>query len=369
MRIFTLTCHDVYNYGASLQAFALQRFLSSKNHEVKIIDYKPTYLNTKYRLNWHVDRKSPYYEKCKRSMIFHLLYVLRRYIIQHKTISRKISFDLFTKKYLDLTDTYESYLELCHNAPDGDVYIVGSDQVWNNNPLLNGWDASFFLQFGKDNVKRISYAASLGSTQECTDLMARWIRTFDAVSIREWTSLQLLDKTNVKITVVCDPVFLLSRRQWIDFLDLKEKRTGYILVYSLSANNKNMMSQARAMAKLMKLEIHYLSVDKKERNVRNINGTGPIDFLQEILNAVCVFSDSFHATAFSVIFKRPFYTYMFKNEKASQRMKCLLEDLNLTERYMPADVLKQSTIDWNCVGDNLKRYADKSMNWLINSIQ
>lgn len=371
MKIKTITCHDVYNYGASLQAFALQEYLREQGHDVEIIDYKPDYLESKYRFSWYVPERSEYYKKCKNNTLYHFLYVLRRYIIQHKTISRKLSFDTFTKKYLKLTRKYTSYLELCREAPEADAYIVGSDQVWNNDPLNNGWDAAFFLQFGNDGIRRLSYAASLGSTKTCPDLMCHWIESLDGISVREQNALPLLSRISKPIETVCDPVFLLDAEEWKISLKLKSKESGYILVYNLSGDNQRMIDDANLIARELGLKIHYLSVSKSMNGVINIKGAGPVRFLEEIANASYVLSDSFHATAFSIIFNKKFLTYCFKNKKASLRMSNLLEIVGLSKLYEVQNVSDVMTMDKKevTVGlDKIRDYISHSKIWLIDQL-
>lgn len=366
-KIFTLTCHDVYNYGASLQAFALQQYLFANDYDTEIINYKPDYLNTKYRLSWYVPKSSSYYERCKTNPFYRALYVLRRYILEHRTISRRLAFDRFTKKYLKLTSEYNNYIELCQNPPIGDIYIVGSDQVWNNSPLLNGWDAAFFLRFGMNTTRRISYAASFGSTKQCPDIMQDWLRTLAAVSIREESSLSLLKDTVIKAEIVCDPVFLLSKEEWIRSLELKQSPCNYILIYNLSGDNHNLIRQAKELAAKENLEIHYIVTEHKLRGARNIKGAGPKKFLEEILNASYVFSDSFHATAFSLIFKKLFFTYSFKNELASQRMKGLLERLGLQCQYNPISIERVLSEKFDC-SEKLNAMVSESKHWLNNNL-
>lgn len=366
-KIFTLTCHDVYNYGASLQAFALQTYLINEGYDIQIINYKPDYLNIKYRLSWYVPKSSPYYEKCKANSLYRALYVLRRYIFEYRTISRRRAFDRFTKKYLKLTSEYNSYIELCQNPPVGDIYIVGSDQVWNNSPLLNGWDAAFFLKFGANTTKRISYAASFGSTKQCPDIMYDWIRTLNAISVREETSLSLLNDVGVTAKIVCDPVFLLSEEEWIHNLNLNQSSNNYILIYNLSGNNQKLIRQAKELAANENLEIHYIVTNHKLPGVKNIKGTGPKEFLEEILNASYVFSDSFHATAFALIFKKQFFTYSFKNELASQRMKVLLERLDLRCRYNPSSTEDLISEKIDC-SEKLNAKVLESKRWLNSNL-
>ena len=119
MKIATITCHNVYNYGASLQAYALQRYLSQAGHDVQIIDYKPYYLNSRY--NWrHIPAESrlyPYKDYIGTQCIYFLLKNRKIY----KTIGRKRKFDDFRQKFLTLTDnTYTSAEELRATPPQAE---------------------------------------------------------------------------------------------------------------------------------------------------------------------------------------------------------------------------------------------------------
>lgn len=368
MKTATITCHDVYNYGASLQAFALQSFQIANGIDNLIIDYKPPYLASKYKFSWYVNDKSPQYKRCHQNVFFRLAYVIRRFLMEYRTIGRKLAFDNFTKKHLSLTSKYESYSNLCKNPPEADAYIVGSDQVWNNNPLNNGWDPAFFLQFGSNQTKKISYAASFGSTIECPDLMKNWISSLDEVSIREKSSLFLLENFK-NAEVVSDPVFLLSSDEWRERLALKPTDKKYILIYDLSGNNSAMMNQAKKLAAELNLDIYNIVVSKKRQGVKNLKNLNPKDFVEYISNAEYVFSDSFHATAFSLIFKKKFFTYQFKNLKASRRMTDVLDKTGCINRFDCKNVIELAGTE---LSQNIQSliydYSQTSKSWLLKAL-
>ena len=151
MQIKTITCHDVYNHGASLQAYALQTYLESLGHHVEIIDYKPDYLSSEYKL-WVV--ANPVYDK----PFIRLLYLMVKLPNRLYSLKRKKAFDSFTKNYLKLTNhRFETYDQLNEAGLDADVFIAGSDQIWNTF-LPNGTDPAFYLDFTPKTSKRISYA-------------------------------------------------------------------------------------------------------------------------------------------------------------------------------------------------------------------
>ncbi len=166
------------------------------------------------------------------------------------------------------------------------------------------------------------------------------------------------------IEIVCDPVFLLDREEWIKTLDLTQRKKDYILIYNLSGDNEKLINHARLLSKANGLEIHNLVINKKLSKAINIKGAGPKEFLEEILNATYVFSDSFHATVFSLRFGQDFFTNMFKNEQASQRMKHILEYLDLLDLYNPDHVKQEAVYNKNFISNKLQSYIINSKNWL-----
>lgn len=364
MKIYTITCHDVYNCGASLQAYALQEYLKSLGHDVLIIDYKPDYLSFHYKWSWFVNDSSSYYKKCKNNPLYRFLYVTRRYIKELRTISKVRSFDTFTRKYLNLTKKYSSYEQLRKYPPIADVYIVGSDQVWNDLPLYNGKDPAFYLQFGKNHVKKISYAASFGSTTKLNKNAERWISQLDAVSVREESGLALLLDNQINATKVCDPVFLLGKNSWDNIIKDPNKEKDYILVYNLGPKDSNIWEQAKRLSALTGFPI-YAIITKERYNEADklIENVGPIEFVSLINRAKYVISNSFHATSFSLIFEKEFYSYKFITEKASRRMRDILILLGIENRYNSTSIdMKQ--LDYELLGNLLSKYIYESKAWL-----
>ena len=137
MKIKTITCHDVYNHGASLQAFALQHYLQSIGHDVEIIHYKPPYLSGHYDL-WKVSNSR--YDK----PIIRLLYLMVKLPGRLKSLKRKRAFDAFTSQFLRLTRRYDTIEALRNDPPHADVYIAGSDQIWNT-AFRNRLEPAFYV--------------------------------------------------------------------------------------------------------------------------------------------------------------------------------------------------------------------------------
>lgn len=371
MKIRTITCHDVNNYGASLQALALQTYLASLGHDVKIIDYLPSY-SIPYNM-WKVHPSSHLYTLSKFSHIVKLFCAARRYFQLKPTFGRKRAFQDFNKKFLLLTRHYNTYSELAQDPPEADLYIAGSDQIWRTN-MDNGKDPSYYLQFGDLRTRRISYAASFGlpSITDGLDFLVRtYLSTFDAISVRERSGMTILDKLGVQGTWVVDPVFLLNGTEWQDLLEIKERKIKepYLLVYDLNhgcmKEEKERFATDYAKAKGLKI-VAINDVRNTPYAQININDGSPVDFVNLIKNAEYVISDSFHATAFCTIMHTPFSVYF--NRPQAVRISDFLSMLGLEYRMNNPKVMG-TVIDWNKVQLLLDEQIKLSKDYLLKNMR
>ena len=211
MKIKTLTTYNVYNYGASLQAYALMTYLSQLGHDVEIINYQPEYLTRKYNYKW-VNPES----KMSRYALTRVVYRILKFLQRQTTLANKRLFDNFTHHMLhETTQLYHTFDELQKNPPEADVYIVGSDQIWNIF-YEAGRDPVFYLEF-VDSGKRISYAASfsyIDIDEENCERIARSLSKFDAVSVREYHGIDILRTMGIDGTWVLERVFLVWVDEW-----------------------------------------------------------------------------------------------------------------------------------------------------------
>ncbi|MFI3297002.1 MAG: polysaccharide pyruvyl transferase family protein [bacterium] len=343
MKIKTITCHDVYNYGASLQAYALQYYLKSLGHRVEIIDYLPRYISGKNYTFWFVSEQSPYYNICKKNVIIKFLYCMRRLIMYSQTFGRKKAFDQFKLEFLSCTNRYTTYQDLCTNPPEADFYIAGSDQIWNTS-LGNGKDPSFYLQFGNDNIKRISYAASFGIAEipeEMKPQIYNWLNRVNSISVREQSGLDILSNLNIDSAVeVVDPVFLLDKQEWGNLANTSTVRIEYpyILVYDMFMKETSLKTSAIKLSKKLGLPLVAINDAFKVKYAdRSICDAGPAEFVSLIKNATVIISSSFHATAFSIIFEKEFYTF-YKGDNIS-RMINILDKIGCVNRLNSPDVV------------------------------
>lgn len=378
MKIKTITCQHVYNYGASLQAYALQHYIESLGHDVEIIDFNPWF---------HCDRYNPFFMPKnaigRAAEIIRVLPFLRFVWYpfkswkngMFKTWGRKAAFDRFEKKYYHLTPVkYYSSDELQKNPPMADVYVAGSDQIWNTFSE-NGKESGYYLDFGVKETKRISYAASLATSsirEDCKNFVKKQLQKFDAISVREKTGAGLLKEIGIHdVSVVLDPVFLLNKEEWRmlsksgSLNGLKPK--SYLLVYDFLGNDPQMVSFAKEYAKKHSLKV----VSVNDFNIRdyadvNINNAGPLEFLALIDNAACVVASSFHATAFSIILEKEFYTFNLKGYNNSSRMQDLLSKLSLEDRMNSSREVQN--VKWKEVSALLEQSKAMSKSFLVENL-
>ena len=363
MKIKTITCHDVYNLGASLQAYALQRYLEGQGHDVQIIDYKPSYLSKHYKL-WVLS--NDIYNR----PIIKQLYLLAKLPGRLWALRRKKVFDSFTTEYLKLTKRYNSYEELKSDPPQADCYIAGSDQIWNT-LFQNGRDAAFYMDFGTSGIKRITYAASFATPSivpEYKDFVINKLKGIDAISIREKSSLPLLAELGRPDGVeVCDPVFLLNKEEWNTIVANSKKmsvyKEKYLLVY-LTDKGPNIERIAREIRTKTGWKIYSVGGIKAKCADRSFVNAGPFEFVHLIQNAQFVISNSFHATAFSIIMGVKFCV-VNRTDAINERMKSILEDYGLSERLVSEyhdallNELNLSKLDTCCT-----RIVNASKDWI-----
>lgn len=369
MEIKTITCHDVYNYGASLQAYALQQYLTELGHEVQIIDYFPDYMDVNYRIRWKkyvIPEVSSLY-KIRYIPGIKTLYRIKMSIQKMKFIleksGRKKAFDRFKMQYLHLTsERYRNIEELRGAKLSADVFIAGSDQIWN--PLFNnGKDPSFFLQFGEG--RKISYAASFGvSSLSPTDSvnMKRWLSSFSKISVREKTGLNLLEGLGIKGGVqVPDPVFLLTKEEWSGLASSKFRNESFVLVYNLGPMMQDIKDCAQQLAHHHKLRIVAVEelANISYADMR-ITDAGPCEFIELFTKASYVVTNSFHATSFSILFNIPFFSYI-KNATSS-RITDLLKSCDLEARVNSKDL--NVDINWYDVNTKVAAIREKGIRFL-----
>jgi hypothetical protein len=350
MKIGIITFHCANNYGALLQTFALY---------YKLIDILPS--DEIYIVNYCPDSITEVYSLLRFRISFSLLSSIFQLPF---SIKRKLNFCKFRKARFNLLSV--------KNISCLDFLICGSDQIWNP-AITRGIDPYYFGIIEGFRGRTIAYAASDGGNLEKAnpDIINKYLSTFTSISVREGDMLLLLGNYNKTIGVVLDPVFLPDISFWHTFAS-KQRYANYVLIYKLSKNDemsKNAYQFAEKMGKEV-IEITYRFPYKQmfTKKHRILSSLSISDFISLFLYADYVFTNSFHGTAFSIIFNRLFYVY-FINDKKSNRIEYLLNKLNLLERYVPfIDIDNAKNIDYQLINKIIAEKKEESLNFIRNAV-
>ncbi len=219
--------------------------------------------------------------------------------------------------------------------------------------------------------KYITYAASMGKdaiTEDEKEYISEKLKNFDAVSVRESSLKNLLAPlTDKKVEQVLDPALLAPRTIW-DKLDDNVEKGKYVLVYQVRYD-PNTMEIAQHIAQQTNAKIVILEADVNRRNESERKScASPEDFVAYIKHASCVVTTSFHGTAFSVIFNKPFYCLKF-GDSTDVRSKSLLHSLHLEDRMIDKTARPSfSDIDYTEANKRLEELREESMHFLTSNL-
>lgn len=351
MKLKIITLHSIYNPGSVFQAYALQHYLLKEGYDVEIIDYRPPYGTIgKNKIKGY----------------------LRKMLFFKNEIKVKRKYEKFINDTMFLTaSSYHSFNDLVKFDFNADVYITGSDQLWNMDYDC-GRDLSYYLEF-VDGKKKISYATSIGKKiipNDELNLIASRIQDFSMISVREESNSYVLsDKLQRKVSWVCDPVFLLSADDYKGMTS-RQIKGKYVVVY-LSEKSDLLNCIVNDVKNKTEFEVVLIG-GNRTRCVcdRHIKDLGPYDFLSLILHAEIVISSSFHATAFSLIFNKKFGVILPK--KNGERIESMLNLCRLTNHIISNEsdiVVIYEKINYSEINKELEKFISISKNILLQGIQ
>ena len=313
MKIGIMTLfHDNYNYGAVLQAYALQKAIEKLGHNAEILDYDRTaepidpvdnsiFSKIRKKLG-SIEAYGDVYN------LTHLFASKSHYVIG--ITERKKRFQQFYQNHLKVSKYYNLGTVSASNN-DFDAFVCGSDQVWRP----GSFDPNYYLAYAAQGKRKISYAASLGVRElikAAQQTMLPLIEGLDAISVREQEAAEILKKFGINAQVTLDPTLLWDRSFWEDIAaDGGLEKREYILCYFIGENNANReiarkVSKKKGLplvaipgvSRILPYDFQYADINKTE--------AGPDEFLGLIRDAAVVVTDSFHACVFSTVFNTPF---------------------------------------------------------------
>lgn len=325
------------NYGGVLQAYALTKKLNSTGIDAEQICYP---LRTKYlKRNKKSIKRVLIYFYTKLRRIIKVIFRRKETPAKNKILGkRELCFEAWGKKYVPQSSLVYDEKTINQANKMYDFFITGSDQVWN----YEWYSKNLFLDFAKKNKKKIAYAASIG--HEALDdyqkkVFKKHLKIFSAVSVRENSSVEMLkDISPVPVEHVCDPVFLLGKNEWEKVTSEPLVDEKYVFCYFLGNDNQiRDIATEYARGKILKtVEIDDIVVGESNCEFADIilNDVDPSGFLSLIKNAEYVITDSFHATAFSIIFEKEVFIFERAHAKGmSSRISSLASILDCEEHF------------------------------------
>lgn len=365
------TWYGPANYGTALQAVALKHYLECKSFNVEFLeDYRKTVNSNKTPATQMINKikkvfnpffwyKLPYRKKMKIKMNLQSEYV-KKYT---KTFCLKSKEDI--EKINKFTD----------------IFISGGDQIWNPYVFTTG----FMLDFVNDDKLKISYGTSVGVKEipsQFSTIYNRLLSRYKAISVRENQSANALYSViNKEVAIVLDPTMLLTGEEWSFLLEDAHINPAafdypYILCYFVGTR-KTYWDYVGKMRNKTGYQVIVIPINDEayKNKFRKCIEVSPAEFLWLIKNAAIVCTDSFHATIFSILFGKEFYTLkrFLDNSKESQngRLEDLLSRYELKNRLIGNEstftILEK--IDYATIYENIEQERVISKQWLENALK
>lgn len=350
MKTGIITFHWATNYGAVLQAYALQYFLShEQGFDVEIINYIPRRVKFKQAIS--TVRKRRFKDFVKE-------YKLKKF--------RKNNFLVSQRKYSSsemLIDTNQYY----------DVFICGSDQIWNEWFLHKSErriNPSYFLHFVDAGKTRISYATSFGTdelSKNTIEAITPELEKYKSIFVREKSGEAIINRMGFDVSLVVDPTLLLRKETYENIIEQEKKHRLFDFFPYILHNNQ---SDACKISEYI-YENHFDS--KKDRKYMD-ESISVNEWLYSIKNTRFVLTNSYHGVIFSVLFHRPFIVVLVQNSHMNNRVITLLQLLGLEDRIVhffepkTVDALLKCEIDWKMVQTTLDQLRKESAEKLLNSL-
>lgn len=359
-RIFVSTIIDSHNYGTVLQAAATNDILSEYGSTL-FVDYtRPEWENSFWFKNYMAGSHSKFVN-------------LTRFVL---SVPARLRSQKVFRGFV------ERNLHLCDSAPflhggsfdDDAVYVVGSDQTWN--AVCNkGVDPVYYLENVPDDCKKISFAASFGrSALDETEgvVVKKLLDSFEAISVRERSSVGLLNSIGVGESIALkDPVLLCRNEYWHEMTEVVPcEKKPFILLYMLN-DNESMEGYAKLLAEQSGMAVKCITFNPFRRTGENIEAICLPEVEQWVAlfrDAAYVVTDSFHGTCFSLLFNTPMT--VFDPPRFSVRLIDVLSDFGLEDRRADpcaaiSDIdVHRHEIDWTSVQSMRRQFAKEARDYL-----
>lgn len=379
-----VTCYFHHNYGSMLQAYATEMIMQQMGLPFQTIackapinymqENKFLYIIKKLLIaDWKMRLGKMKIERAKKENPM----FAKNWEIRNK------AFDQFAETFFHVSPYCKNREELTKMAENYSAFLVGSDQLWRTDSVEHGY---YTLEWVPDHIRKIAYSTSIGVKEVPwfqVEKNKRFMNRFDHIALREQSACDLVYKlTGRKVPVVLDPTLLFTGDQWLEIQQQEPLTNGkYIFCYLLGDNPSQ-----REFIKTVKEKTGYkiVALQQLDDYIPSDEGfadeapyVGPREFLNYIRNAEYVFTDSFHCSVFSILYKKNFFTFSRFAEGAKQstntRIDNLLHITGLEERRMTNDKTIEEVINFNRrfdgVDEKLNALRMSSMDYLYNAFK
>lgn len=379
-----VTCYFHHNYGSMLQAYATEMIMQQMGLPFQTIackapinymqENKILYIIKKLLIaDWKMRLGKMKIERAKKDNPM----FAKNWEIRNK------AFDQFAETFFHVSPYCKNREELTKMAENYSAFLVGSDQLWRTDSVEHGY---YTLEWVPDHIRKIAYSTSIGVKEVPwfqVEKNKRFMNRFDHIALREQSACDLVYKlTGRKVPVVLDPTLLFTGDQWLGIQQQKPLTNGkYIFCYLLGDNPSQ-----REFIKNVKEKTGYkiVALQQLDDYIPSDEGfadeapyVGPREFLNYIRNAEYVFTDSFHCSVFSILYKKNFFTFSRFAEGAKQstntRIDNLLHITGLEERRMTNDKTIEEVVNFkrnfDGVDEKLNALRKSSMDYLYNAFK
>lgn len=371
MKIGIITILKVDNYGADLQAYATQAILNKMGYDAEIIDY----LFYKHHHHKKTSLSRPVFKMSLKKRIREFLYPIIEKYRNRNNLSRVVRDDKyrdFENNNISFSQTYDSIESLYSAEMDYDIYISGSDQIWN--PGIYSSLKPYFLDFAPNDKTKIAYASSFGVQSllpEMKKVYREALTKFKHIGVRELSAVEILRDIGIKANHVLDPTLLLDCSDWRSVATKVDNLPdSYVLLYEITPSPEiNEIGRKIAMERGMKV-VKICKNTSSDSNELAISDAGPGQFIYLFDHASFVVTNSFHGTAFAINFQKQFLVVTPQRKNNNSRQQSLLKLFDISDRIISdsSDIKSAITIDFQKVNAILDAEREKSINFLKTAI-
>jgi hypothetical protein len=364
------TCY-VDNFGACLQAYSLQKMIEMLGYHCEIIKYTPVKASQEKKLSQEILHNGK-----------EILRIIKRPSHLQEFI-RCRRFRRFRKELLAFGKEYFPTIEsLYQNPPHYDIYVTGSDQLWN--PIIHNRtnNKAYFLDFAPIGKKRVAYAPSIGLSvipDVCKAEMSQLLNKMDHISIREEAGRQIVEAlTDKPCRVVLDPTLLHDKDFWNRIAVDYHHKKPYIFCY-LFGTPEYIGRFVQYVKEKTGYDVVVIPFTERERcsDYIKITALGPREFLGLVKNAALVITDSFHATAFSINLNVPFYSLLRNTDADANNMNSrifnMLDLAGLNERLVASSEdfpdYVMETPDFDSANKRIREKRVQDIEYLRNAME